>query len=147
MISDVMRNPAGEKLAWDFVLTHWDAVEKVGGPFASAEVVDSTSSFCAANMRDQVVDFFAAHKIEGAERTYRQSIERINNCVDLKSQQEPQRRRGWDSTALRSADNIGRLTPTNGSPPRLAVLAYPKADVCPFVLLLQMAVERAGRLL
>jgi hypothetical protein len=41
-------------------------------------------------MRDQVSDFFKAHKIEAAERTYRQSIERINDCVDLKSQQEPQ---------------------------------------------------------
>jgi aminopeptidase N/puromycin-sensitive aminopeptidase len=90
LISGVMQNPAGEKLAWDFVLTHWDAVQKAGGPFASAQIVGSTSSFCDAHMRDQVADFYAAHKIEGAERTYRQSIERINNCVDLKSQQEPQ---------------------------------------------------------
>jgi len=90
VITSVMRNPEGEKLAWDFVLAHWDAVQKVGGPFASAQVVGSTSSFCDAHMRDQVVEFFAAHKIEAAERTYRQSIERINNCVDLKSQQEPQ---------------------------------------------------------
>jgi aminopeptidase N len=89
VVSNVMQNPAGQKLAWDFILAHWDAVQKAGGPFASAEVVDATSSFCDAHMRDQVVDFFAAHKIEAAERTYRQSIERINNCVDLKSQQEP----------------------------------------------------------
>ena len=33
LISSVMRNPAGEKLAWDFVLAHWDAVQKVGWPF------------------------------------------------------------------------------------------------------------------
>jgi aminopeptidase N len=90
LIRRVMDNPAGEKLAWDFVRQHWTAVEKSGGPFASAEVVAATASFCDANMRDQVVDFYAAHKIEGAGRTYRQSIERINNCVDLKSQQEPQ---------------------------------------------------------
>jgi aminopeptidase N/puromycin-sensitive aminopeptidase len=90
LISDVMRNPAGEKLAWGFVLAHWDTVQKAGGPFASAEIVYATSSFCDANMRDQVATFFAAHKIDGAQRTYRQSIERINNCVDLKSQQEPQ---------------------------------------------------------
>jgi len=90
VVSNVMQNPAGQKLAWDFILAHWDAVQKAGGPFASAEVVDATSSFCDAHMRDQVVDFFAAHKIEAAERTYRQSIERINNCVDLKSQQEPE---------------------------------------------------------
>jgi aminopeptidase N len=90
LIDGVMGNPEGEKLAWDFVLTHWDAVQKAGGPFASAQVVGATSSFCDAHMRDQVADFYAAHKIEAAERTYRQSIERINNCVDLKSQQEPQ---------------------------------------------------------
>jgi aminopeptidase N len=90
LISSVMSNQAGEKLAWDFVLAHWDAVQKAGGVFASAEVVGATDSFCDAHMRDQVVDFFAAHKIEAAERTYRQSIERINNCIDLKSQQEPQ---------------------------------------------------------
>jgi aminopeptidase N len=90
VISSVMSNPEGQKLAWDFVLAHWDAVQKVGGPFASGRIVGSTSSFCDAHMRDQVVEFFAAHKVEAAERTYRQSIERINNCVDLKSRQEPQ---------------------------------------------------------
>jgi aminopeptidase N len=90
VVTSVLENPEGQKLAWDFILAHWDAVQKVGGPFASAEVVGATSSFCDAHMRDQVVEFFAAHKIEAAERTYRQSIERINNCVDLKSQQEPQ---------------------------------------------------------
>src|ERR1039458_2123250 len=90
LVTGVMGNPAGERLAWDFVLAHWDAVQKAGGPFASAQVVGATSSFCDAHMRDQVVDFYAAHKIAAAERTYRQSIERINNCVDLKLQQEPQ---------------------------------------------------------
>jgi aminopeptidase N len=90
LVTSVMDNPVGEKQAWDFVLKHWDAVQKAGGPFASAQVVGATSSFCDAHMRDQVIDFYAAHKIEAAERTYRQSIERINNCVDLKAQQEPQ---------------------------------------------------------
>jgi aminopeptidase N/puromycin-sensitive aminopeptidase len=90
VITSVLANPAGEKLAWDFIQSHWDAVQKSGGPFASAQVVGATSTFCDAHMRDQVADFFAAHKVDAGERTYRQSIERINNCVDLKSQQEPQ---------------------------------------------------------
>jgi aminopeptidase N/puromycin-sensitive aminopeptidase len=89
LVRNVMQNPAGEKLAWDFVLNHWSSVQKAGGPFASAEIVGATSSFCDAHMRDQVADFFTAHKIESAERTYRQSIERINDCIELKSQQEP----------------------------------------------------------
>ena len=90
VITGVMGNPAGEKLAWDFVRQHWTEVEKAGGPFASAQVVGATSVFCDSGARDQVTEFFSAHKIAAAERTYKQSIERINNCVDLKSQQEPQ---------------------------------------------------------
>ncbi len=90
LVTAVMGNPAGEKLAWDFIRQHWTSMEKAGGPFASAEIVGATSGFCNAALRDQVTDFFQAHRVEAAERTYKQSIERINNCVDLKSQQEPQ---------------------------------------------------------
>src|SRR6266446_6432957 len=90
LVTGVLQNRAGEKLAWDFIQSHWDAIQKSGGPFASAQVVNATSSFCDPGMRDQVADFFAAHKVEAAERTYKQSIERINNCVSLKSQQESQ---------------------------------------------------------
>ncbi len=90
VVTSVMGNPAGQQLAWDFVRQHWPEIEKAGGPFASAQVVGATSVFCDAGSRDQVTEFFSAHKVAAAERTYRQSIERINNCVDLKSQQEPQ---------------------------------------------------------
>jgi aminopeptidase N/puromycin-sensitive aminopeptidase len=90
VVSTVLNNPESQKQAWEFILSHWDAIQKAGGPFASAQIVGSTGGFCDAHMRDQVTEFFAAHKIEAAERTYRQSIERINNCIDLKSQQEPQ---------------------------------------------------------
>jgi aminopeptidase N len=90
VVTSVLGNPDGEKLAWDFIQSHWDAVSKAGGPFASAAVVGATSVFCDAGMRDQVTTFFTAHKIEAAERTYKQSIERINSCIDLKAQQETQ---------------------------------------------------------
>ena len=90
LITGVLRNPAGQKVGWNYVQDHWEMVLKAGGPFASVQVANATSSFCDAHMRDQVVDFFTAHKVEAGERTYRQSIERIDNCVDLKSQQEPQ---------------------------------------------------------
>jgi len=90
VITTVMRNPAGRDLAWDFVRSHWDAIAKAGGPFASAAVVGATSVFCDTGMRDQVTEFFSTHQVAAAERTYKQSIERINNCVDFKSQQQPQ---------------------------------------------------------
>jgi aminopeptidase N len=90
VVAQVMSNPAGEKLAWDFVQSRWNEVQKAGGPFASAEIISATHSFCSAHMRDEVKSFYVAHKIDAAERTYRQSIERINGCAELKAQQEPQ---------------------------------------------------------
>ena len=45
IVGAVMENPAGEKLAWDFIQTHWDAIAKAGGPFASAEVVGEYQRF------------------------------------------------------------------------------------------------------
>jgi aminopeptidase N len=90
LIGAVMVNPAGQKLAWDFVRSHWSDIEKAGGPFASAQVVTSAGSFCDAGLRDEVNDFFSAHKVAAAERSFRQSMERINNCLDLKSQQSSQ---------------------------------------------------------
>jgi aminopeptidase N len=90
VIAGVMDNPQGQKLAWDFVRSHWEQVQKSGGPFASAEIVGAAHSFCSAEMRDEVKSFYDAHKIAAAERTYRQSLEQISNCVDLRSQQEPQ---------------------------------------------------------
>jgi aminopeptidase N len=90
LLGAVMANPSGEKLAWDFVRSHWADVEKAGGPFASANIVTSAGFFCDAGLRDQVNDFFSAHKVAAAERSFRQSMERIDNCVDLKSQQSNQ---------------------------------------------------------
>jgi aminopeptidase N/puromycin-sensitive aminopeptidase len=89
LITGVLENPAGQKLAWGFIRQHWTEVEKEGGPFASAMVVGATSIFCDAQLRDQVTEFFNAHKAEAFERTYRQSLERINNCVDFRAQQQP----------------------------------------------------------
>jgi len=90
LVTGVMANPDGQKLAWDFVRQHWSELEKVGGPFASAQVVGATSTFCNPALRDQVTEFFTAHKVPAAERTYKQAIERINSCISLKDQQEPQ---------------------------------------------------------
>jgi aminopeptidase N len=90
LVAQVMQNPAGEQVAWDYVRQHWAEVEKVGGPFASATVVDAAGTFCNAEMLDQVKSFFAGHPMPAAERTFKQSVERISNCVDLKQQQQPQ---------------------------------------------------------
>jgi aminopeptidase N len=90
VISGVMQSPAGERLGWDFSKAHWDEIEKVGGGFGGGVIVQSTSSFCDAGLRDEVRDFFTAHPVPMAQRGLKQSLERINYCVDLKMQQGSQ---------------------------------------------------------
>jgi len=89
VISDIMDLPAGGLLAWDFMKSHWAEVAKITGGFAGAELVNATSTFCSVEQSEQVREFFTAHKVPSAERGLQQSLERIHNCVDLKSQQGP----------------------------------------------------------
>ncbi len=90
MISRVMQNPDGQKLAWDFARSHWEKLQSVGGAFAGAAIAGAAGTFCDVGMRDQVQEFFAAHHEPASERTLKQSVERINYCVDLKAQQGSQ---------------------------------------------------------
>jgi aminopeptidase N len=90
VIAGVMRNPAGAKLAWDFVRAHWNEIAKLGGAFGGGIVVASTGSFCDAGIRDEVKDFFTSHRAPASDRGLKQSLERINYCVDLKAQQGTQ---------------------------------------------------------
>jgi len=88
VIGGVMGNAAGEHMAWDFVREHWDDIAKTfGGYNGSGNLVRATNSFCDPELRDQVKDFFSVHPIPDAERTLRQVLEQMNNCIDLKSQQ------------------------------------------------------------
>jgi len=90
MIAAVMKNPAGGKLAWQFVQSHWAEIDKVGGGFTSGEVVGATNVYCESSMHDQVQGFFTEHKVPTAERTLKQSLESIHTCADLKSRQTPE---------------------------------------------------------
>jgi puromycin-sensitive aminopeptidase len=90
VIARVMLNPSSQKAAWDFVRSHWPEVEKAGGPFASAEIVGVAGSFCSSAMEDEVKQFFTAHPVAAADRTLKQTLERIDYCADLKAQQSAQ---------------------------------------------------------
>ncbi|HET7206378.1 MAG TPA: M1 family metallopeptidase [Terriglobales bacterium] len=90
MIAIVMQNPAADKQAWSFVQAHWGSIENLGGAFAGGVIVQSTGGFCDSTMRDEVQAFFASHPAPAAERSLKQSVERMNYCVDLKAQQGPQ---------------------------------------------------------
>jgi aminopeptidase N len=104
LIRQVMRNPDGEKVAWDFVRSHWDKIDNTGGAFAGRAITGATGSFCDSTMRDEVKDFFSTHHEPASARALKQSLERINYCVDLKAQQGNELS-SWLQTQASSAGN------------------------------------------
>jgi aminopeptidase N len=90
LISSVMRNPAATKQAWSFVQAHWSTIENLGGAFAGGVIVQATGNYCDSEMRDEVQAFFTIHPAPAAERSLKQSIEQMDYCADLKTQQSSQ---------------------------------------------------------
>ena len=90
VIAAALRNPAARIVTWSFVREHWTEIDKMMIGFSAGTVIGATGSFCDAEMGAQVKDFFASHPVPSAERTLKQSEERIGYCTEMKAQQAPQ---------------------------------------------------------
>jgi aminopeptidase N len=76
--------------AWTFIKAHWSALEpKVTIFGGDTSLTSALGSFCDAATRDDIKMFFAAHPLPAAARTLDQTIERINNCIDIREKQTP----------------------------------------------------------
>ena len=84
-----MQIPETRERAWKFIKENWDQVHAQLTTAMGSILVGSTSGFCSAGERDDVQGFFAAHKVEAADVALRHLGERINGCIELRSEQGP----------------------------------------------------------
>ncbi len=70
----------GREIAWDFMKANWDEFDRRYGEggFALMRLVGVTSGFITPERREDVERFFTDHPVPGAERSVRQSLERIS---------------------------------------------------------------------
>jgi aminopeptidase N len=85
-----LRGENTRELAWDYVQSHWDKVQAQLTTEMGGILVGSTASFCTAQARDNVENFFATHKVAAANVSLKHAVEGINGCIELRSLQEPQ---------------------------------------------------------
>ena len=85
----LLRDRATRDQTWDYMQKNWDKVHAQLTVSSGAEVVRATGNFCSVRQRDEVMDFFATHKIEASQRTLAKAIDSINDCIQLRSNQEP----------------------------------------------------------
>jgi aminopeptidase N len=81
-------NPVARPRAWAFAKQYWEVLAPKLTIFGGdTNFTAALSAFCDARTRDDVKSFFAAHKLTGATRTLDQTLERIDNCIDLRERQ------------------------------------------------------------
>ena len=75
--------------AWQYVQQNWDKVEAQLTTAMGGYLVGATGSFCSAEARDQVESFFSTHKVPASERALTRAKNQINDCIELRTAQEP----------------------------------------------------------
>ncbi|HZU29468.1 MAG TPA: M1 family metallopeptidase [Candidatus Angelobacter sp.] len=85
--SELLANPAGREIAWDYLKAHWDSLAEKVTSFGGRGAVSALGGFCSAAMHDDIQQFFTNHRAPGAERALKQSLERITNCTEFKQLQ------------------------------------------------------------
>lgn len=87
-IGALMSNPAARDMTWNFVKSHWTEIQPKLSTWGGAYIIGDTRSFCDAAHRDDVEHFFTAHPTPASSDTFRRTLETINNCIDLRAEQE-----------------------------------------------------------
>ena len=79
VVTAVAGNLRGRDLAWSFVKDHWEEFDRRygGGGFGLMRLVSTCGIFVDAEKLADVESFFQEHPAPAAERTIRQSLERI----------------------------------------------------------------------
>ena len=80
---------ANREQVWQYIQQHWDAIHAVLTPEMGGALVGSTGAFCSEASRDEVQQFFSAHKVASADQEVRHAVERINGCIELRKLQDP----------------------------------------------------------
>ena len=89
LVGPIFENPAARPLAWQYVKSHWSEVQaRMGLSLGGQRVVRAAGTFCDAASRDDLQKFAAEHNVPAQSRSMRSTLERINNCIDLKSAQQ-----------------------------------------------------------
>jgi aminopeptidase N len=89
-VGTFLGNPVARSRAWAFLKQHWAELgPKTTISGGDVRLVESLGGFCDARSRDDIKEFFKAHKLPAASRGLDQTIERINNCIAMRARETP----------------------------------------------------------
>jgi aminopeptidase N len=115
VLLSIIGNPNGETPTWDFMRAHYEEIsKKTGGGLGGAGIFQyAVPSFCDAEKRDQVKQFFQQHPMPGTERLQKEAIETIDSCISLRDQQSPKLAAWLQQNGTANASNSNGNTGSN----------------------------------
>jgi aminopeptidase N/puromycin-sensitive aminopeptidase len=84
----VLENAAAQKMAWEWTKQHWSDVAGKLTTSSGFAIVNATSHFCSADMRNEVEQFFNEHRVASTSRSLKQSMEKMDSCIYFQSRQQ-----------------------------------------------------------
>jgi aminopeptidase N len=84
-----LEDPDTRDATWQFIKTRWNQVQAELTTDLGSYFVAGAGSFCTADARDDVKDFFAAHPVTAADIALKHALENIDGCIELRHLQEP----------------------------------------------------------
>jgi aminopeptidase N/puromycin-sensitive aminopeptidase len=85
----LLENPAAQKMAWAWTKQHWTQVAGKLTAGSGSAIVNATSHFCSADLRNEVEQFFTDHRVAETNRSLKQSVEMMNTCIHFQADQQP----------------------------------------------------------
>ncbi len=84
-----LEDPDTRDATWRFIKMHWDQVNADLTTDLGSYMVAGAGSFCTADARDDVKNFFASHPVPASDVALKHALENIDGCVELRHLQEP----------------------------------------------------------
>jgi hypothetical protein len=84
-----LQNDNNRAQAWKYIQNNWEKVQAQFTTATGAALVSSTGSFCSAESRAGVEQFFSTHKVASSDVALKHALERIDGCIEFRKLQEP----------------------------------------------------------
>ena len=88
-LGSTFANPDTQAVAWELLKANYDAFMAKAGTDLGGGIVNFAGAFCDEKLRDDAQDFFSAKNIPGAERQLQNAKDAVNNCIQLRTLQQP----------------------------------------------------------
>ncbi len=84
-----LQSDKNREQAWKYIQNNWEKVQAQFTTEMGAVLVSSTGSFCSAEGRASVEQFFSTHKVASSDKALKHALESIDGCIELRKLQEP----------------------------------------------------------